>query len=764
MAFDGATLPMEQRYSYNLTHLRPLTTSFMAPAGAQPEVVADLEEDGRSPASASPYGDPKVSVVQMPERVFAVKKFSGIATAAEAQRQYMLLIKALADAGSVYEPEIPGSFSVFQFNPPHTLPWRRRNEVAIQVEYNQANAAQVEARIAAKAAADAAEEESKTEAGKFKAELAQQRNAYVAMVAELWKDIDAMRMNTVQVKDYVQLRERLDGQEAAHQEKFADITGTLGGVLSDLEERARERAEFAARVAEDKAQFRQKLDELFGSVKELRQNTVERSEHTHLVQDLQTHKKAHDASFAGLWASLEGLRESLAEEKTQQQAISSKLLSVEAQRASYNDRITELQDSLAAKMEDLQASHSADLAEAAARGDALAKRFEADRSQRMEELQKVWDAMEDLRESFAGEQSSKDGLAARVASLQLAQDHGLQALERSVEVLRADLDASKSQEALEADLSAQQAALSEMSAGLEELRSNLVELTGSNEKLLAELGGQKDSIGRDIGEIWASMDTLREQLASDAHKYADLAEELKAQREAHDDGIDALSKSFQHLRDQLLTELDPERFMADISEQIKSQKASQDEDSERIARDMQDLRQTLEQSTDRMSTEMEVQSIASKHKLGDLWKAVEALRTDVAEAFDDRSRVAESEGAEREAREASVAELWKSIDDLKGMLADSSSGQDSVVAALDLHKDEHKKTMDAIARSVEELRLNVEEYAGSKAALEELEAQTDAHDRHIAQLSKAVQGLRREVRGIPAPDDDAKGAGEEAAE
>jgi len=41
----------------------------------------------------------------------------------------------------IYEPWSPSVFSVIQYNPPYTIPWRRRNEIAVEVTYNAANAA-----------------------------------------------------------------------------------------------------------------------------------------------------------------------------------------------------------------------------------------------------------------------------------------------------------------------------------------------------------------------------------------------------------------------------------------------------------------------------------------------------------------------------------------------------------------------------------------------------------------------------------------------
>mmetsp|Transcript_4761 Transcript_4761/g.13871 ORF Transcript_4761/g.13871 Transcript_4761/m.13871 type:complete len:393 (+) Transcript_4761:78-1256(+) len=106
---------------YNFREPEPITVSFMVLPGTQ------VAEDD-------------VELVQVPERVFAIRRFPGIATSDEVRRQYELLRDTLEET-NIYEPYQKDMFSVLQYNPPYTIPWRRRNEIAIEVTYNAANAA-----------------------------------------------------------------------------------------------------------------------------------------------------------------------------------------------------------------------------------------------------------------------------------------------------------------------------------------------------------------------------------------------------------------------------------------------------------------------------------------------------------------------------------------------------------------------------------------------------------------------------------------------
>jgi len=76
--------------------------------------------------------DPSVEVAGVAERLVAVKEFQGVATAGEVKRQTEKLLAALQADGAL-APTGEGQRSVLQYNPPYTLPWRRRNEIAVVV-------------------------------------------------------------------------------------------------------------------------------------------------------------------------------------------------------------------------------------------------------------------------------------------------------------------------------------------------------------------------------------------------------------------------------------------------------------------------------------------------------------------------------------------------------------------------------------------------------------------------------------------------------
>lgn len=85
---------------------------------------------GTPPAPLSSSG---VTIEAMPARLVAAKSFGGVVTDQEVERQKATLLEAIADDGSV-APVDDNQISVLQYNSPLTIPWRRRNEIAIVVE------------------------------------------------------------------------------------------------------------------------------------------------------------------------------------------------------------------------------------------------------------------------------------------------------------------------------------------------------------------------------------------------------------------------------------------------------------------------------------------------------------------------------------------------------------------------------------------------------------------------------------------------------
>lgn len=77
--------------------------------------------------------DPTVRVEEVPGRVVAVVAFSGFVTDEEVKQRELKLRNALKK-----DPEFrvkdSASVEVAQYNPPFTLPFTRRNEIALEVE------------------------------------------------------------------------------------------------------------------------------------------------------------------------------------------------------------------------------------------------------------------------------------------------------------------------------------------------------------------------------------------------------------------------------------------------------------------------------------------------------------------------------------------------------------------------------------------------------------------------------------------------------
>jgi len=83
---------------------------------------------GNAPAPV----DAKVSLRQTTAQTLAVRSFTGFATDGEIQRQLSRLREQL-QRDCLREAEY-GSYSILQYNPPYTLPWLRRNEIAVAVD------------------------------------------------------------------------------------------------------------------------------------------------------------------------------------------------------------------------------------------------------------------------------------------------------------------------------------------------------------------------------------------------------------------------------------------------------------------------------------------------------------------------------------------------------------------------------------------------------------------------------------------------------
>ena len=122
-------------------------------------------------AAPPPADGSGVAVVQAEARTLAVcTSFAGYATDGECARQLEKLLAALARDGVASADGAAGKYSVLQYNPPQTLPFLRRNEVAVAVDAPEAAAPTT---AAARRDAAAAEEAALAEAAAAEAKAAE---------------------------------------------------------------------------------------------------------------------------------------------------------------------------------------------------------------------------------------------------------------------------------------------------------------------------------------------------------------------------------------------------------------------------------------------------------------------------------------------------------------------------------------------------------------------------------------------------------------
>ncbi|KAK2982808.1 hypothetical protein RJ640_005132 [Escallonia rubra] len=80
--------------------------------------------------------DPSVTIEEVPRKIVGVVAFSGFVTDEEVKRRETTLRNALKK-DSQFQVKEGASVEVAQYNPPFTLPFTRRNEVALEVERKQ---------------------------------------------------------------------------------------------------------------------------------------------------------------------------------------------------------------------------------------------------------------------------------------------------------------------------------------------------------------------------------------------------------------------------------------------------------------------------------------------------------------------------------------------------------------------------------------------------------------------------------------------------
>ncbi|XP_017976124.1 PREDICTED: heme-binding-like protein At3g10130, chloroplastic isoform X1 [Theobroma cacao] len=108
-----------------------------------PVITKKVEKQGKWQMSfvmPSKYGsnvplpkDPSVRIKEVPRKVVAVVAFSGFVTDEEVKRRELKLRDALKNDRQ-FQVKEGASVEVAQYNPPFTLPFTRRNEIALEVE------------------------------------------------------------------------------------------------------------------------------------------------------------------------------------------------------------------------------------------------------------------------------------------------------------------------------------------------------------------------------------------------------------------------------------------------------------------------------------------------------------------------------------------------------------------------------------------------------------------------------------------------------
>jgi hypothetical protein len=112
-----------------------MTTPVLTSEGSM-SFILDADVEPPAPEDAT------VEIETIPSRVVAVKSFPGLVTSSEVDRQKEKLLSALENAEvAVQEDAEP---FVLQYNSPLTIPWRRRNEIAVVVVFEEGEEGEVE--------------------------------------------------------------------------------------------------------------------------------------------------------------------------------------------------------------------------------------------------------------------------------------------------------------------------------------------------------------------------------------------------------------------------------------------------------------------------------------------------------------------------------------------------------------------------------------------------------------------------------------------
>ncbi|KDP37298.1 hypothetical protein JCGZ_06752 [Jatropha curcas] len=128
------TTPVFTRKSQSDGERMEMTTPVIA------KKVEDQDKWQMSFVMPSKYGadlpfpkDPKVKIKEVPRKIVAVVAFSGFVTDEDVKRRELKLRNALKN-DMQFRVKEGASVEVAQYNPPFTLPFTRRNEIALEVE------------------------------------------------------------------------------------------------------------------------------------------------------------------------------------------------------------------------------------------------------------------------------------------------------------------------------------------------------------------------------------------------------------------------------------------------------------------------------------------------------------------------------------------------------------------------------------------------------------------------------------------------------
>jgi hypothetical protein len=114
------TVPVETATKTSADGTASSSMAFVLPRGVTPP---------------TPTASDSIEIANVSRRVVAVKAFPGIVTKDETERQRSVLLETIAQEGS-FTP-LDDEVITLQYNSPLTLPWRRRNELAVVVTLNE---------------------------------------------------------------------------------------------------------------------------------------------------------------------------------------------------------------------------------------------------------------------------------------------------------------------------------------------------------------------------------------------------------------------------------------------------------------------------------------------------------------------------------------------------------------------------------------------------------------------------------------------------